>query len=385
MKLGLVFSNDWELFGDGSGDYFAIQHRPLEQLLSTFDSHGAKLTVMAEVGQQLAHRHISEEQGWAREIVEAWEAILRETIRKNHDVQLHLHPQWHNAEYTNGRWNVDFRKWAISTLEPGMINEIVTQGKAYLDSILKPVDASYECIAFRAGAYCLQPSKVVMQELLSAGILCDTSVTKGMHVPGFYDYRDAYSNCVPWFASPDDIRCKSDKGDGLLEIPIYSHQGIDAPILRKYLWPGVFYGLFFGVRLSKEDREWIARNNQKRMGSYPLSKRALKTGKMHTARWVLSKVIAKSGIQLDYDSLPPKVFARCLEKVFAEKAITGVARDVIPIMATGHTKDMHTVENIDRILREVNKRLKGRIVYWTLRDAITYWLGNEQGNHGEAG
>jgi len=52
MKLALILTNDWELFGDGSGDYFEIQHKPLEELLDTVEDHGAKLTVMAEVGQQ---------------------------------------------------------------------------------------------------------------------------------------------------------------------------------------------------------------------------------------------------------------------------------------------------------------------------------------------
>jgi len=77
MKLGLIISNDWELFGDGSGDYFEVQHRPLEALLQTVEDHGAKLTVMAEVAQQWAHQRISPHAPWAREVVEAWESILR--------------------------------------------------------------------------------------------------------------------------------------------------------------------------------------------------------------------------------------------------------------------------------------------------------------------
>src|SRR6266511_3161138 len=107
MRLGLVISNDWELFGDGSGEYFEIQHRPLEDLLKTIENHGAKLTVMAEVGQQWAHQRICEQETWAREVVEAWESVLKETIKKKFDVQLHLHPQWLNAEYKNSAWCVD--------------------------------------------------------------------------------------------------------------------------------------------------------------------------------------------------------------------------------------------------------------------------------------
>ena len=89
MKIGLILSNDWELFGDGSGDYFEIQHKPLESLLSTVENHSAKLTVMAEVAQQWAHQKIREQEPWADEVVFAWEAMLKETIRalKNFSVQ----------------------------------------------------------------------------------------------------------------------------------------------------------------------------------------------------------------------------------------------------------------------------------------------------------
>ena len=56
MKIGLVFTNDWELFGDGSGDYFEVQHNPLKDLLKVFDKYNAKLSIMAETFQQLKHR-----------------------------------------------------------------------------------------------------------------------------------------------------------------------------------------------------------------------------------------------------------------------------------------------------------------------------------------
>ena len=56
MNLGLIITNDWEVFGDGSGDYFELQHKPLEALLKVVEEYGAKLTVMAEVGQQWAHQ-----------------------------------------------------------------------------------------------------------------------------------------------------------------------------------------------------------------------------------------------------------------------------------------------------------------------------------------
>src|SRR5262245_19077263 len=161
MRLGLILTNDWELFGDGSGDYFEIQHRPLEDLLGVFAKYNAKLTVMAEVGQQWAHQRIGDREPWARNVVEAWESILKKTIRNKHEVQLHLHPQWLDAEYKDNKWQVNLDNWAVSSLPSETTGKIFKKGKLYLENILKPVAPSYECIAFRAGAYCIQPSTVV--------------------------------------------------------------------------------------------------------------------------------------------------------------------------------------------------------------------------------
>jgi len=315
MKLGLILSNDWELQGDGSGNYYEIQHKPLQELLTTVENHGAKLTVMAEVGQQWAHQSISKKEQWAQEVVESWESLLKNTIRRKGDVQLHLHPQWLNAKYEKNGWNLDLSQIALSSLPPFMIEGVLERGKGYLDSLLRSIDPNYECLAFRGGAYCIQPSRVVIDKLLKVGIVCDTSVTKGMFHPPFFDYSDAYSNCVPWFVRSDDIRYGNDKENGLLEIPICSHPGLDSPIFRKYLSPELFYRMFYGVRIREQDRMWISGNNYKRLKNYPLRNRPFTIGKVKSIRWLLSNIISNRGIQLDYDFLPPEIFVNCLEEI----------------------------------------------------------------------
>jgi hypothetical protein len=152
MKLGLILSNDWELFGDGSGDYFEVQHRPLKALLQTVEDHGANLTVMAEVAQQWAHQRLAPHATWAREVVEAWEAILQETVKRRSDVQLHVHPQWLHARYEQQAWQVDFDQWAIAKLDPTSIETVIQRGQQYLERLLQPINPDYACIAFRAGA-----------------------------------------------------------------------------------------------------------------------------------------------------------------------------------------------------------------------------------------
>src|SRR5262249_34502877 len=159
------------------------------------------------------------------------------------------------------------------------------------------------------------PSKMVIRKLVKAGILCDSSVTKGMVNPLFYDYRNAYSNVVPWFVSQEDVRYKNHEPEGLLEIPVHSYQGWDSPLLRKYLAPSLFYKMYFDVRLEQEERDWISSNNERRLKGYPLHKRPFLMGKFLSPRWWLANLLSRTAIQLDYDFLPSKLFVHLLEKI----------------------------------------------------------------------
>lgn len=375
MKLGLIISNDWELFGDGSGDYFEVQHRPLEALLQTVEDHGATLTVMAEVGQQWAHRHIAPQAPWAREIVEAWESILRDTVARGSDVQLHFHPQWLQARYERDQWHVNYDQWAIGALDTASIERHLREGKHYLERLLQPVNPDYECVAFRAGAYCIEPSQDVIASLQKLGFLCDSSVTKGLYHPQYYDYRDAHGHLVPWFVSPNGVKYKHDRDEGLLEIPIYAHESVDSPLLRKFVSPSLFYRMCFGVGLSQEDQQWLAHKQKRMVQRYPVFQRNVVKNNITSLKWLLSKIWVKSAIQLDYDSLPPKAFVKCLQHILERQFTASEHEDlVLPVMASGHVKEVPNFDNMHRILDEIHAHLKDRVVYWNLRDAIRYWL-----------
>jgi hypothetical protein len=47
---------------------------------------------------------------------------------------------------------------------------------------------------------------------------------------------------------------------------------------------------------------------------------------------------------------------------------------IIPVMASGHVKQIHDCGNIARVLDEVHRKLKEKVIYWTLSDAIAYWI-----------
>jgi hypothetical protein len=367
VKLGIIFTNDWELFGDGSGDYFQIQHRPLQALVGAMENHGAILTIMAEVGQQWAHQDLGETNQQAAEIAQAWEEIVRASLRRNMDVQLHFHPQWLGATHNRTKWQLDLTKWALSIFPRDEIQRVVCRGKLYLDSLLRSVDPTYECIAFRAGAYCMEPSHEIIPALIRAGIRCDTSVIKGISVPGLYNYANAYSHFKPWLTGSDNINCSDPISGALLEIPLYSVPMLNSPLLSK-LW-----GIHFGATVSPEERKWFRDGRALGQARYPLGSRPFRRLSLSAFSTLL---IRRSAVELDYDSLPADLFVQMISRLFAEQEIVASQNDdiIFPVLASGHVKQMHNTDNINRILEAVNKRLGARVTYWSLKNAAEYWL-----------
>src|SRR4051812_16122644 len=111
-KIHLALTHDWELRGDGSGDIEAIQFAPLGRLLDLYDQAGARTTFLPDVMQQIRFRELSDRHSELRARADTWDEHVREAFHRGHDIQLHLHPQWVNGEYTNGRWRLT-GDWSI--------------------------------------------------------------------------------------------------------------------------------------------------------------------------------------------------------------------------------------------------------------------------------
>ena len=112
-RIIVLIEDDWELFGNGLGNVADVQYLPLLFLLRLADQLGLKITFMAEVMQQLAMRGGRVGSG-RNAIAQAglWDECVRMMKERGHDVQLHLHPQWLDAELTSHtvrvgpQWNI---------------------------------------------------------------------------------------------------------------------------------------------------------------------------------------------------------------------------------------------------------------------------------------
>ena len=96
----LLFTLDYELYGNGSGDVFKHIIEPTDKILGIVEKYNAKLTIFFEV---IEYWKLKEEwesgnrMGYDRNPIEAMERQLKRAFEYGHDIQLHLHPQWVDA------------------------------------------------------------------------------------------------------------------------------------------------------------------------------------------------------------------------------------------------------------------------------------------------
>lgn len=374
MKIALVLTNDWELFGDGSGDYFEVQHKPLQELLALSGTYNSKITLMAEVMQQFYHLDAVKDYPKAKEITESWESIIIESIKQGHDVQLHLHPQWHNAKFGIDGWKLDMSGWKLSSHESDTIETLIKRGNEYLESLIKPVRPEYNCMAFRAGGYGIQPEKEIIGVLKANGFIGDTSVSKGLSSPDMYDFRDAPSNIIPWYTTGDSLCSNGSIEEGLLELPIYSINKHHSLVLKKFS-PKLYYSHAFDTEISNGELDWMKERDKIKAVRYPVQNRYYKKAGRKGLKFYAKALLSENTFQLDYDYLPANVFLKVIEGILRDKNLAKYTKKdiIIPVIASGHVKDMHNTKNIELIFKGIEKNFRDETGFWTLSEAINYW------------
>jgi hypothetical protein len=222
-KIGLIFTLDYEIHGNGSGEFKNWAFLPTSQMLDLFDEYGAKLTIMAEMGHYWAMKRYID---LFSDDVLLFESQLKDAIRRGHDVQFHFHPQWINSTFENGEWKLDFSRKTIGQLCHQYEDAVfyLKKGQTELQNLLTPIDPDYKCNCFRAGFLQMNPYEIIQKALVDSGFESDSSVSKGMKAENSLisiDYTSAFSRYFPWKTSQININQSDDNGK-ILEFPILS-------------------------------------------------------------------------------------------------------------------------------------------------------------------
>ena len=219
--IDIVFTVDYEIHGNGQGEFSDFCYRPTELMLDIANVYGAKISLMAEMEHYFSMQLYPD---IFYKDIRLFEAQLSRAIKENHDVQLHLHPQWLKARYQNGRWEFPYTANEIALLcnNYEIAFERVRKAKDWLTHNLQYYNSKYECVSFRAGYFQMQPSSNITRALIDNGIFCDTSVVKGLFRSGWngnLDYRDTRILNRPYRASMENVALE-DKSSPMIEFPI---------------------------------------------------------------------------------------------------------------------------------------------------------------------
>lgn len=222
----IIFTLDYELYGNGSGNVYTHIIEPTERILALAGQYKAKITFFVEV---VEFWRIEEEwlkgntMGYSNNPIDDIRKQLQEARKQGHDIQLHIHPQWVDAEYKNGAWSVNLADWRLGGYEKQgeySLENLLKKGKATLEEWIKPVDANYECIALRAGGYNIQPSGELVNAMQTAGLKIDSSIYPGGKETGTlsnYDYSNIAVDKEYWQTG---CELEIEGSSGIYELPI---------------------------------------------------------------------------------------------------------------------------------------------------------------------
>lgn len=223
----VVLSVDYEIFGNGEGDVRQHVVRPTERMARLCEKYGMPLTVFFEVEEYLAfERH--------REALIASlgfdpAALIREQIislaAAGHDIQLHLHPEWYEADFRDGEWHLRREKATVDSLfdSQEQTTNYIAERKEIIEKMIAQSGRQQKVRVYRAGAFSAQPGAKLLVALAANDFVIDSSVVKGLvknRGATCLDYRKAPSAKEPWRVSRDVA--EADATGPIWEVPIYS-------------------------------------------------------------------------------------------------------------------------------------------------------------------
>ena len=209
-----IFTIDYEIYGNGEGSLSELVYEPAEKLREIFLKWDARFVNFVEVAEmEMIGREGTDS------AIDLVKNQIRDFHREGFELGLHLHPQWYNGRYENGRWLLDYNEYNLCTLPRERIEQIVDRSITYFRDVLGQTE--FTPLSFRAGNWLFQPTQIAAEILAKRGIRVDSSVFKGgLQHRHNLDYRKALENGYYWkFKNHVDI---PEPEGGMLELPIYA-------------------------------------------------------------------------------------------------------------------------------------------------------------------
>jgi hypothetical protein len=313
--IEFIFTIDYEIYGNGEGSLKDHIYKPTRQLQQIFDLSGEKMVFFIEAAElekiEAANSDLA---------ISNVKKQIRDLYVAGHEIALHLHPQWYNGDYENGRWKLDYSEYNLCKLSEKRIAELADRSIGYLRSVLS--DPSYTPLSFRAGNWLFQPTQPLTNILYNQGIRVDSSVFKGgLQHQHNLDYRLALRNGYFW-SFQDDVNTPVSVGK-MMEIPIYSEMVLPWKMATK-----------------------------KRLGLQQIAASGRKTLKQQVYR-LLDLARLQQPLKLDFCRMTIEELTGMMDNILHQDGLT--PNDYKPVVAIGHTKDLIDFDTLNYFISHLKK------------------------------
>jgi len=311
-----IFTIDYEIYGNGEGSLRELVYKPAQRLRQIFRKRNARFVAFIEVAE--LERMDAQDTDPAIALVKKQ---IREFYGDGFELGLHLHPQWYNARYENGRWFLDYSEYNLCTLLRERIIQIIDRSIAYFQELLG--EPEFIPFSFRAGNWLFQPTRTTANVLAERGIKVDSSVFKGgLQHQHKLDYRRALRNGYYWmFTDHADV---PDPKGSLLELPIHTQM---VPTWKMF--------------------------TSKRIGLQQKAPSAAKTGMKMLTRF-RDFLRFRYPLKFDFCSMTIEEMIGTVDTVIREDQQD--PKSFRPIVAIGHTKDLIDFKAIDFFLSYLGEK-----------------------------
>lgn len=358
----LALTHDCELRGDGSGETEALVFTPMRKLMTIYEKYNVPASFTPDVMQQLAFRRRQNEHPSLKTQADAWDELMLLAYRSGHDIQLHLHTQWLNAEYSNGRWSLS-SAWSLLDYAPEAVLAIVTECKSYLERLLRQVNPAYRCEIFRASALAIAPSAHLLDILVKAGITLDVSVAGGLYVDTQHvqvDYRQCEETLLPFYPQMDDARKISERREPILCVPIHTFHSSRSYVFWEQLQRGWQLTKQRVGKKTGRDKHSIEDYGRQHWSQRSHSSRTREFLDKGLLPYLTGKFFLADTGRL---SRSHALFRQMLASIRKRALFSGEA--AVPVVITNHTKDIWDYNSLERFIAEASQASDIRFITLT--------------------
>ncbi|MEK6780489.1 MAG: hypothetical protein AABY93_02210 [Bacteroidota bacterium] len=231
-RIKILLTFDYELPLGYCTDYQNALFEPAANLINCANSLKVPIVFFADVCSAIRFKEWDYENYYIPFVDQ-----LKQSLLAYHDVQLHIHPHWMNSTYSGGKF-IPSHNFSLSSFKESSsgytIEKIIDETFKELNEIGKLGRADYNCVAFRAGGYDVEPeSKRILNKLYESGIRIESSVIKNFYLDYSFSHIDYSNSPKPskWLISKNGPLTK--EGKDLLELPISSMPVTLTDIVRR--------------------------------------------------------------------------------------------------------------------------------------------------------